>query len=215
MSISWLQLLSKRLLLDFFLVSASQVMITDSINMFFYFFSGWIVPICVSQVQFFFLFWQFCDLMTTIWIHYHNRIPTTSLQKFFVALSQWTESPVYVSSFSLPFPQWNQDFWEWNADIHGLFQVFSVDFSEKHFRDWGTNSILPNTILLSSSVTLGGEVKSNCQTLYFSPNILCLTRDLESRYSAIFRSSGLVDDSDQQLLFWIHESLRATEPRNV
>ena len=114
-----------------------------------------------------------------------------------------------------PFPQWNQDFWEWNADIHGLFQVFSVDFSEKHFKDWGTNSILPNTILLSSSVTLNGEVKSSCQTLYFSPNILCLTRDLESRYSAIFRSSGLVDDSDQQLLFRIHESLRATEPRNV
>lgn len=81
-----------------------------------------------------------------------------------------------------PFPQWNQDFWEWNADIHGLFQVFSVDFSKKHFEDWGTNSILPNTILLSSSVTLGCEVKWNCQTLHFSPNILCLTRDLESRY---------------------------------
>ena len=164
MSISWLQLLSKRLLLDFFLVSASQVMITDSINMFFYFFSGWIVPICVSQVQFF-------SVLAILWFD-DNDMDTLPQPNSYNITSEVLCRSVSVNWISCvrpqlfpPLPQWNQDFWEWNADIHGLFQVFSVDFSKKHFEDWGTNSILPNTILLSSSVTLGGEVKSNCQTL--------------------------------------------------
>ena len=165
MSISWLQLLSKRLLLDFFLVSASQVMITDSINMFFYFFLDGLFQYACHKYSFFF------SVLAILWFDDNDMdtLPQPNSYNITVEVLCRSVSVNWIScvrpQLFPPLPQWNQDFWEWNTDIHGLFQVFSVDFSKKHFEDWGTNSILPNTILLSSSVTLGGEVKSNCQTL--------------------------------------------------
>ena len=128
MSISWLQLLSKRLLLDFFLVSASQVMITDSINMFFYFFflDGLFQYAC-HKYSFFFCFgnfviwWQrYGYITTTEFLQHHFR---SSLSLCLSELNLLCTSPAFPSLPSMKSGFLRMECWHTRA-ISSIFSRF-------------------------------------------------------------------------------------------